>query len=139
MKLQIKEDTKGMTYNQIIDYGVKVTAKSLYFSDHCEQVNFKKPVAAHCVGYARTLSSIYNYAFHVNNINARSYPVVGYIKLAGINVNALIGKMVSDKKLKNFTKDHDFTKVIYGHRIDYIDASTYDLLHNDFHTITSSH
>lgn len=47
---QIQEETCGMGYNEVVEYCTKLTAKSLTFSDHCDEVTFVKPSAAHCVG-----------------------------------------------------------------------------------------
>lgn len=132
----IKNETRGMNRNQIIDYSVKLTARTLKFSSKCEKVTFKKESNAHCVLYAKTLASICNYSFQINNINAEATPVVGYPTTFGVNICKLLSTCLSfNTKYKNFTKDHDFVEIISDSRIDYVDACAYDLLGMDLHSV----
>ena len=126
----IKSKTKNMSKDEIIDYSVKLTAKTLKFSDKCSPVTFNKETNAHCVLYAKVLASVCNYAFQVNHINATAHPVVGDVTLSGINLCSLVSSVFSfNTKLKNFTKDHDFVEIKSPTSDIYVDACIYDLLH----------
>ena len=126
----IKSKTKNMSKDEIIDYSVKLTAKTLKFSDKCSPVTFNKETNAHCVLYAKVLASVCNYAFQVNHINATAYPVVGDVTLSGFNLCSLVSSVLSfNNRLKNFTKDHDFVEIKSPTSDIYVDACIYDLLH----------
>ena len=126
----IKSKTKNMSKDEIIDYSVKLTAKTLKFSDKCSPVTFNKETNAHCVLYAKVLASVCNYAFQVNHINATAHPVVGDVTLSGINLCSLVSSVFSfNNRLKNFTKDHDFVEIKSPNSDIYVDACIYDLLH----------
>lgn len=126
-----------MGYYKVVEYCTKLTAKSLTFSDHCDEVTFVKPSAAHCVGYARTLATLCNYAFKVNHIDAKATPVVGYVKVGGVNVCHLLSTLpYSSVRWSNFTKDHDFVRIkCPDGDYEYYDALAYDVLGNDLKTI----
>lgn len=125
----IKSKTKNMSKDEIIDYSVKLTAKTLKFSDKCSPVTFNKETNAHCVLYAKVLASVCNYAFQVNHINATAYPVVGDVTLSGFNLCSLVSSVLSfNNRLKNFTKDHDFVEIKSPTSDIYVDACIYDLL-----------
>ena len=81
---------------------------------------------ANCVGYAVLCSNICNYALSINNSTARTKPVVGYIKICGINICDLAQSLVSPE-YKNFVKDHDFVEYYKeGQESTFFDPSLYD-------------
>lgn len=118
-KQRIREETKGMTEKQIMDYSLKTTSKMLSFS---KKNNISKG-KANCIGYAKLCSDICNYAFYENQIKASAKPVVGYIKILGFNVHPVVQKLTPES-MKNFVKDHDFVEITPNHT--FIDPSLYD-------------
>jgi hypothetical protein len=128
IKAKIRKETKDKSVAYIIKYSNRLTASTLYFSDHCSKVTFRKETPAHCVLYAKTYSTILNYSFKVNHIKAHSSPVVGYFKIFGINVCKCLSSIPISRKFRNFTKDHDFVEISYHNDILYIDPSAYDIL-----------
>ena len=117
LKSKIKADTKGYTDTQIIEYSLNLTAEQLRFAKENNIANHK----ANCVGYARFCSSICNYAFSSNNSVTKARPVVGHIKIFGINIHPLAQFLLPH--LKNFVADHDYVQC--GSK--YFDPSIYDV------------
>ncbi len=121
-KQEIKEATKGKSEDEIVRYCNDKTQKLLTFSTKCEPFDDRKVTKMHCVGYARVLATICNYAFSANGINATAKTVVGQVYLNGINLNDY--SKLLPTKLKNFTKDHDFVEVTLSNKkLIYVDSS----------------
>ena len=117
LKYKISRDTKGYTDAQIIKYSLDLTADELRFSKQNDVFNHK----ANCVGYVQLCSSICNYAFIVNHSDSRAKPVVGHIKIFGVNIHPLAQVLLPS--LKHFVADHDYVQC--GTK--YFDPSVYDV------------
>lgn len=128
---EIRENTKGMSAEEIRKYSVKKTARSLSFT---VKNNLSKG-DANCVGYAQMCASISNYAFKVNGINASAKPVVGYVMCFGVNLCNVLKWCMPTKRWENFVKDHDFVEYHIEGQTIYCDASAYDLIYKDCKTI----
>lgn len=131
LQSEIKEDTKGMSAEDIRNYSVKKTAKILSFT---VKNNLPKG-EANCVGYAQMCASISNYAFRANNINASAKPVVGYVLFCGVNLCNILKWCMPSKRWENFVKDHDFVEYHIDGQTIYCDASAYDLIYKDCKTV----
>lgn len=127
---EIREDTKGMSAEEIRVYSVKKTAWTLSFA---VKNNLSKG-EANCIGYAQMCASISNYAFRVNEINASAKPVVGYVMFYGINLCDVLKWCMPSKRWENFVKDHDFVEYHIDGQTIYCDASAYDLIYKDLKT-----
>ena len=122
VKAEIESNTIGYSDEQIIKYSLDLTSKLLMFSEK----NCLEKGEANCVGYAVLCSNICNYALSINNSTARTKPVVGYIKICGINICDLAQSLVSPE-YKNFVKDHDFVEYYKeGQESTFFDPSLYD-------------
>ena len=124
LKGRIKAETVGFSDEEIVAYSLELTAELLRFSWDNSLRNGK----ANCVGYAQLCSNICNYAFAVSHSEARTKPVVGYIRICGFNVCQLAHFFAPTGRLKNFVKNHDFVE--YHHRdgtTSFFDPSIYDV------------
>lgn len=130
-RTEIKEETEGMSAEEIRNYCVKKTAKKLSFTVK----NDLSKGEANCVGYAQMCASISNCAFRQNGINASAKPVVGYVMCCGVNLCNVLKWCMPSKRWENFVKDHDFVEYHIDGQTLYCDASAYDLLFNDCKTI----
>lgn len=128
---EIREDTKGLSAEEIRNYSVKKTAKILSFT---VKNNLPKG-EANCIGYAQMCASISNYAFRANNINASAKPVVGYVLFCGVNLCNILKWCMPTKRWENFVKDHDFVEYHIDGQTIYCDASAYDLIYKDCKTV----
>lgn len=131
LKEEIKIETKGLSQEEIRKYSIKKTASILSFTIKNDISNGK----ANCVGYAQMCAGISNYAFRINGYNSFAKPVVGYVKLLGVNLCNILKLCMPTKRWENFVKDHDFVEYHIDGDIIYCDASTYDLIMNDCKTI----
>ena len=122
MKEQIKAESCGMDFKEIVKYSRNKTCEYLRFTEK----NAVSEGKANCVGYAMLCSGICNYALKVNSISGKAKPVVGYIAFWGINL-CDVAQSVAPKPYKNFVKDHDFIEVQDDDTHLFIDASLYDL------------
>jgi len=129
-KAQIKEETFGMSEQELYRYSIKYTSQSLSFS----QRNNISNGHANCIGYATMCSAVYNYGVKANHLHGRSKPVVGYVTFCGINLCEVLKCLMPNKRLKEFMKDHDFVAFYYDGQTIYADASAYDLMFNDCKT-----
>ena len=123
LKERIKSETIGFSDEEIVAYSMDLTAELLRFSWDNSLQNGK----ANCVGYAQLCSNICNYAFANCHSTARTKPVVGTIKVCGIDVCKLAYSLAPAKH-KNFVKDHDFVE--YHHRdgtTSFFDPSIFDV------------
>ena len=123
LKGRIKSETAGYSDEEIVKYSLNLTSELLRFT----RVNTLKDGKANCVGYAQLCSNICNYAFANCHSTARTKPVVGTIKVCGIDVCKLAYSLAPARH-KNFVKDHDFVE--YHHRdgtISFFDPSIYDV------------
>ena len=123
LKGRIKAETVGYTDEEIVSYSLDLTAELLRFT----RVNALKDGKANCVGYAQLCSNICNYAFAACHSKARTKPVVGTIKICGVDV-CEVAYSLAPAKDKNFVKDHDFVE--YRHRdgrTSFFDPSIYDV------------
>lgn len=109
LQIKVRKETKGMDEDQIIKYSLRKTRELLTFSTKCEKFDDSRKTKMHCVGYARVLATICNYAFSVNELKGKAKPVVGHVYLYGTNLNDYSSLL--PEKWKNFTKDHDFVEV----------------------------
>lgn len=116
VKERIKEDTRLMTADEIIDYSVALTAKELVFT---RKVN--------CVTYANYCAAVCNYAFAQNSIAGRAKPKVGIVKLWGLDLCKILYSITGS----TFVMNHDFTEVQLPNATIYVDASMKDLILND--------
>lgn len=130
VKNQIEAETMGMDEMHILNYGIRLTASLLDFSE----INDIKNGKANCVGYAILCKSICDYAYRLNGYNIKVNHVRGYVSLMGINL-CKIAQSISPKKYKSFVKDHDFIELSLGGSYYYIDPSLYDLMGTDCMTI----
>ncbi len=124
LKAKVEQDTRGMDIEQIINYGLTLTASRLRFSRY-NDIDMGK---ANCVGYARLCSSICNQALSANGVNGQAKPVVGYIETNGINWCDVLKKVAPKNSYKNFVKDHDFVELVTDSKTYYFDPSIYDVL-----------
>lgn len=124
LKAKVEQDTRGMDIEQIIDYGLTLTASQLRFSRY-NDIEMGK---ANCVGYAQLCASICNQAFSANGVNAQAKAVVGYIESNGINWCDVLKSVVPKGSYKNFVKDHDFVELVTESKTCYFDPSIYDVL-----------
>ena len=131
LKTDIKEESSGLSTDEIRSYSIKKTAKLLSFSI---KNNLSKG-KANCVGYAQLCASICNYAFQINGIKAQAKPVVGYVMFYGINVCNVLKCCMPNKRSENFVKDHDFVEFQINGQTIYADASAYDLIWKDCKTV----
>ena len=131
LQSEIREDTQGMSAEEIRKYSVRKTTKILSFT---VKNNLSKG-EANCVGYAQMCASISNYAFRANNVNASAKPVVGYVMLCGVNLCNVLKWCMPSKRWENFVKDHDFVEYHIEGQTIYCDASAYDLICKDCKTI----
>lgn len=113
---QIRQETKGMTPDQIIDYSLSMTARDLTFT---RKVN--------CVTYANYSSAICNCAFSANFIKGKAKPKVGTVKLWGLDLCEILYSITQN----TFVINHDFTEISLPERTVYVDASFYDLIKTD--------
>ena len=123
LKERIKAETIGFSDDEIVRYSLDLTAEMLRFT----RENSLKDGKANCVGYAQLCSNICNYAFANCHSKARTKPVVGTIKVCGIDVCKLAYSL-APARLQNFVKDHDFVE--YHHRdgsTSFFDPSIYDV------------
>jgi hypothetical protein len=124
LKARVEQDTRGMDIEQIIDYGLTLTASRLRFTRY----NDIDMGNANCVGYARLCASICNQALSANGVNGHAKPVVGYIESYGINWCDVLKSVVPKDSYKNFVKDHDFVELVTESKTYYFDPSIYDVL-----------
>jgi len=123
LKGSIKSETVGYSDEKIVKYSLDLTAELLRFT----RVNALKDGKANCVGYAQLCSNICNHAFAARHSKARTKPVVGTIKICGVDV-CKVAYSLAPAKDKNFVKDHDFVE--YRHRdgtTSFFDPSIYDV------------
>lgn len=102
------DDFYNVDLETILELAQKKTAKDLSYSMKNDIDNSK----ANCVGYAQYAATICNYAFKQNKINAKAKPVVGFYYLGGINLHNLLTKYLSDNKIVNFVKNHDYVEIL---------------------------
>jgi hypothetical protein len=124
LKAKVEQDTRGMDIEQIINYGLTLTASRLRFSRY-NDIDMGK---ANCVGYAQLCASICNQALSANGINGQAEPVVGYIESNGINWCDVLNSVAPKDSYKNFVKDHDFVELVTESKTYYFDPSIYDVL-----------
>lgn len=128
---EIKIETKDLSPQEIREYSIKKTASILSFTVNNDLDNGK----ANCIGYSQMCAGISNYAFRTNGHNSYAKPVVGYIKLFGVNLCYILKWCMPTKRWEKFFKDHDFVEYhIEGETI-FCDPSVYDLIWNDCKTI----
>lgn len=130
LKEEIIKETKGFLPEEIRKYSIKKTAYLLSFTVKNDLGNGK----ANCVGYAQMCAGISNYAFRINGYNSSAKPVVGYVKLLGVNLCNILKWCMPTKRWENFVKDHDFVEYHIDGQTIYCDASAYDLILNDCKT-----
>lgn len=130
LQSEIKDETEGMSAEEIRNYSIKKTAKFLSFTVK----NNLSEGEANCIGYAQMCAGISNYAFRVNGINASAKPVVGYVMFCGINLCDVLKWCMPSKRWENFVKDHDFVEYHIDGQTIYCDASAYDLIYKDCKT-----
>ena len=124
LKAKVEQDTRGMDIEQIIDYGLTLTASQLRFSRY-NDIDMGR---ANCVGYAQLCASICNQALSANGVNGHAKPVVGYIESNGINCCDVLKSVVPKDSSKDFVKDHDFVELVTESKTCYFDPSIYDVL-----------
>ena len=117
--------TADTSEEAIIRFSLYLTAELLEFSEKNAIAKGK----ANCVGYAQLYSDICNYCFRVSHKpNCHAKPVVGLVKIGGININTIAIHLIPWRK--NFFKDHDFVEITTPTKHLYIDPSVYDVLGN---------
>lgn len=131
LKEEILLETKGLSSEEIRKYSIKKTAKILSFTVKNNLDNGN----ANCVGYAQMCAGISNYSFRINGYNSYAKPVVGYVKLLGVNLCNVLKCCMPTKRWENFVKDHDFVEYHIDGQTIFCDASAYDLIFNDCMTI----
>lgn len=115
MKQQIDTYTASMNDDEIIRYCVRFTSDCLSFS--------RKD---NCVVYANLCSSLCNYAFKKKGVEGTARPVIGKVKILGIDMCPLLYGLTGDR----FFINHDFTEIRLSGRVVWVDPSCYDLLYN---------
>jgi hypothetical protein len=110
----------------VIEYSVKYTARKLSFAGK----NDLSRGEANCVGYARFCASVANYLMRRNSIRGTAKPVVGTVFFWGSDLCKTVSSVMPNRKLKNFTKDHDFVEFDFGGDIVYVDPNIYDYTGN---------
>lgn len=124
-------DVGGLTsVKDVAEYAKRKAADDLEFSRHNDIANRK----ANCGGYAQYAAAVCNKIFRQNNVKATAKPVVGCYHLLGVNIHEILIKMLSDKQMINFIKDHDYVEVVdaSGEVVYSFDPSVYDLTWLDF-------
>lgn len=124
-------DIRLPSIEDIAVYAKKETADALSFSKQNDVSNGK----ANCVGYAQYAATLCNKLFKCNHINAKAKPVVGCYHLGNTNIHEVAIKLLSDPKIINFIKDHDYVEIVdsLGEVVYSFDPSIYDLTYLDFH------
>ena len=125
------DDVGGLTsIKDIAEYAKQKAADDLEFDRHNDIANHK----ANCVGYAQYAATVCNKIFKQNDVKATAKPVVGCYYLWGINIHDALIKMLSDKQMINFIKDHDYVEIVdaSGKVVCSFDPSVYDLTWLDF-------
>lgn len=127
---EIREETKGMTAEEIRSYGIRKTARMLSFAEKNDLAEGE----ANCVGYAEMCAGICNNAFQTNGLQARAKPVVGYVMCGSVNMCSVLKGCMPTGRWKAFVKDHDFVEFNIDGETVFADACAYDLLWNDIKT-----
>ena len=130
--LKISDRTSNYLPSKSLKEEIKIETKGLSQEEIRNDISNGK---ANCVGYAQMCAGISNYAFRINGYNSSAKPVVGYVKLLGVNLCNILKLCMPTKRWENFVKDHDFVEYHIDGDIIYCDASTYDLIMNDCKTI----
>jgi hypothetical protein len=110
----------------VIEYSVKYTAHKLSFA---VKNDFSRG-NANCVGYARFCASVANYLMRRNAIRGKARPVVGTVLFWDSDLCKILSSVMPNRRLKNFTKDHDFVEFDFGGDIVYVDPNIYDYTGN---------
>lgn len=126
LQRQVVEDSEGMSEVQIIDYSLKLTARTLRFNADNDIPNG----TANCIGYAQLCASVCNRALASNGYRCRAKPVVGYVEVFGINLCDVLVDVVPSRRWKNFVSNHDFVELACQGKTYYFDPSMYDVLDN---------
>lgn len=79
LKNEIAESVEGMTDIQIVKYSKNKTRELLTFSTNQEPFDDSRVTKAHCVGYAKVLATILNYAFECEHMSYSARPVEGQV------------------------------------------------------------
>lgn len=129
LKVQVADDTRGMTGEEIRKYSIRKTALQLTFTaDDAPALGH-----ANCKGYAQMCTAIANYGFRTNHLHDRAKPVFGYVKCCGVNLCEVL-KAIAPGKWKSFVSDHDFVEFNIAGEIIFADANAYDYLWTDCKT-----
>ena len=112
------------TEDELVVKSLEKTAQILTFA----QRNDIKKGKANCVGYAQLFVAIYNYSANINKYQSKAKPVVGYLKLGGVNLCKQFKSIMPNTKWKNFVKDHDFVEIHLRGKKYYLDPSIYDVI-----------
>jgi hypothetical protein len=131
LKERIVNETHELDEIDILNYSLELTDELLEF----DETNNIKEGKANCVGYALLCANIMNYGLKVNNLEGTCKPVVGYVKLLGVNLCNVLKCCMPTKRWENFVKDHDFVEYHIDAQTIFCDASAYDLIFNDCMTI----
>jgi hypothetical protein len=117
-------DIEANDVDGVIEYSVKYTARKLSFAAK----NDLSRGNANCVGYARFCASVANYLMRRNAIRGKARPVVGTVLFGDSDLCKILSSLMPNRRLKNFTKDHDFVEFDFGSDVVYVDPNIYDYI-----------
>lgn len=123
-KEAIEHTARATSVDEAMNWSMEYVCKQLRFALKNDLPGGK----ANCIGYAQHYAAVFNYCCEVEHIPASARPVVGYVKIWGINICSALEQIMPSQQGKNFVKDHDFVEVRTPEYILYIDASINDLI-----------
>ena len=131
LKEQIREETKGMSADEIAEYAMDQTCKQLKF--RADEKVKDGTGEGHCVTYAGVCTAIANEAFRANRkrIHGEATHEVGTIKMLGMDFCKIAYAITKD----SFCRNHDFVTFKTDSGTYSLDPSAKDLLGFDLKTV----
>lgn len=123
LKKEIEKECFGIEDGrELIKRCDRIVCRNLRFA-YKNQISKGK---ANCVGYAQMTSDAVNYAFQLNHLLYKAYPVYGRVHLFGIDLHPFVMGLLPSK-YKAFFKDHDYVEILLDGEIINVDSSFRDL------------
>lgn len=117
--------------DDVIDFSNEATSRLLTFSMDSDYKSFDKlsfnydeQTKTHCVYYATTYKQIFDYVISKGNLNATC--TIKRDPIQHLEFIPQFFKLIGNKRLYNFTKDHDYCVINDSIKID---PTLYDVLH----------
>lgn len=134
LKKQIEIECLGLDdFREIIRRCDRLVGRNLSFA----YKNHLSEGKANCIGYAQLTSDALNYAFHLNHLPYKAYPVYGRAHLFGYDVHPFV-MSIMPSKFKAFFKDHDYVEILLDGKVRNVDSSFRDLLGIEYNHIVES-